>query len=48
LRYEIKREFAPYIGVNWSQKLGGTADLARSEGEDASETMFVVGIRAWY
>jgi len=48
LRYEIKREFAPYIGINWGKKFGGTADLARDEGEDTSETMFVVGIRAWY
>jgi len=48
LRYEIKREFAPYIGVNWAKKFGGTADLAKSEGEDTSETLFVVGVRAWY
>ncbi len=48
LLYEIKREFAPYIGFNWGKKFGGTADLARAEGEDTSETMFVVGISAWY
>jgi len=44
----VKREFAPYIGVNWAKKFGGTADLAREDGEDTSETMFVVGVRAWY
>ncbi len=48
LRYEVKREFAPYIGINWGKKFGGTADLARSEGNGTSETMFVAGIRAWY
>ncbi len=48
LRYEIKREFAPYIGINWGKKFGGTADLATADGGDASETMFVVGVRAWY
>jgi len=48
LRYEIKREFAPYIGVNWAKKFGKTADLASDEGEDTSETMLVLGIRAWY
>jgi len=48
LRYEIKREFAPYIGVNWAKKFGATADLVKDEGEDTSETMFVVGVRAWY
>ena len=48
LRYEVKREFAPYIGINWGKKFGGTADLATAEGEKTSETMFVVGVRAWY
>jgi len=48
LRYEIKREFAPYIGVNWAKKFGNTADLLSNEGEDTSETMFVAGIRMWY
>ncbi len=48
LRYEIRREFAPYIGVNWSQKFGQTADYARDEGEDSSDVRFVAGIRAWF
>jgi copper resistance protein B len=48
LGYEIKREFAPYIGVNWSKKFGGTADHARDAGEKVSDTQFVMGIRAWF
>lgn len=48
LRYEIQREFAPYIGINWERKFGGTADYARAEGERAETTSFVVGLRAWY
>jgi len=48
LRYEIRREFAPYIGVNWNQKFGNTADFARNEGEDTNDVQFVVGIRAWF
>ena len=48
LRYEIRREFAPYIGVNWEKKFGDTADLARAEGEQTSETQVVAGIRAWF
>lgn len=48
LRYEIRREFAPYIGVNWSKKFGQTAGFSRSEGEDVSDTQFVLGIRAWF
>lgn len=48
LRYEIKREFAPYIGVNWNKKYGGTADFARNDGEEVDSTQFVLGIRAWF
>ena len=48
LRYEIRREFAPYIGVNFDRKLGGTADFARAAGEDAQSVNFVLGVRAWF
>ncbi len=48
LRYEIKREFAPYIGINWNQKYGKTADYARAEGEDSNDVQFVLGVRAWF
>lgn len=48
LRYAIKREFAPYIGVRWEQTYGNTRDMARAEGESTSSTAFVIGLRAWY
>jgi copper resistance protein B len=48
LRYEIRREFAPYVGVEWSRRFGDTADFARAEGFDANDTRWVVGIRVWY
>ena len=48
LRYEIRREFAPYVGVEWTRSFGGTADFARADGRDASDTRFVVGLRIWY
>lgn len=48
LRYEIKREFAPYIGVSWTRKLGDTADLAEAEGEEKKRTAIVAGVRAWF
>jgi copper resistance protein B len=48
LRYEIRREFAPYVGVNWVKKFGGTADFARDEGEPTSDVQLVAGIRAWF
>ena len=48
LRYEIKREFAPYIGVSWDRKVGKTADYARARGADVGGVTFVAGIRAWF
>ena len=48
LRYEIRREFAPYIGVAGDRKAGKTADYARARGEDIEATSVVVGIKAFF
>ncbi len=48
LRYEVRREFAPYIGLSWHRRFGETADLARAAGERVEATSFIVGLRAWY
>jgi len=48
LRYEIRREFAPYIGVTWNSLYGDTADIAKTSGDEASNTSVVIGIRAWF
>lgn len=48
LRYEIAREFAPYVGVVWDRKLGDTARYARAGGEGASSVSMVAGVRAWF
>lgn len=48
LRYEIKREFAPYVGVSFDRKFGGTADYARIAGKEVDATSFVIGVRAWF
>ncbi len=48
LRYEFRREFAPYAGVVWVRKFFGTADLARSAGERSSGARWTVGIRTWF
>ena len=48
LRYEIVREFAPYIGIEQSWKLGRSATYARASGDDPSVTNLVVGIRFWF
>ena len=48
LRYEIRREFAPYIGVNWQKKFGNTADYSRLHGEEVDDAHWVLGVRAWF
>ena len=48
LRYEIKREFAPYIGVSYDRKFGDTARFARADSGRASATSLVLGIRTWF
>lgn len=48
LRYEIHRQFAPYIGIERGRAFGNTADLRRAEGKPASDTTFVAGVRLWF
>ncbi len=48
LRYEIRRELAPYGGVSWSQLFGESADAARSAGEKAGSLAVVAGVRVWF
>ncbi len=48
LRYEIQREFAPYVGVNWTWLAGMTADYARADGKASSERSVVAGVRFWF
>lgn len=48
LRYEIRREIAPYVGVNWSKLIGKTSDFADVAGEETSEVQLVLGLRAWF
>lgn len=48
LRYEIRRELAPYVGVSWRQTYGGAKRLARAEGDPSRAVSVVVGVRAWF
>jgi copper resistance protein B len=48
LRYEMRREFAPYVGLVWSHRFGGTADWVRASGGSVSDVQFVAGLRAWF
>ncbi len=48
LRYEVHREFAPYVGVTWNRSYGQTAQYARDDGEDTNQVRWVVGVRLWF
>jgi copper resistance protein B len=48
LRYDIVREFAPYIGVQYERAFGRTRDFLRDEGESAGGFSFLAGIRFWF
>lgn len=48
LRYELRREFAPYVGVVWIRRLGETARLSRAAGEGAADASVVAGVRVWF
>ena len=48
LRYEIRRDFAPYVGIAWERAFGGTADLRRDAFHDIRDTRVVVGVRTWF
>lgn len=48
LRYEFKREFAPYIGIEWANTFGSAADIIRAKGNKAEETRFVAGVHFWF
>ena len=48
LRYEWRREVAPYVGVTWDHRWGGTADAAAARGEARSDAQLVTGLRLWF
>lgn len=48
LRYDIRREFAPYIGVQYQRAFGRTARYRRDEGEDVGGFQFLIGVRTWF
>ena len=48
LRYEITKEFAPYIGVSFEQFTGATATYVAAEGEPTSKLRALVGLKLWF
>ena len=48
LRYEVRREIAPYFGISYDRSFFRTAELVRREGGDSEQIRFVAGIRFWH
>lgn len=48
LRYEIRRRFAPYVGIAWTHRFGASADYARADGEPVTDRQWVAGVRWWF
>lgn len=47
VRYEVRREFAPYLGVVLERDFGRTAELARLAGGEKVDAQLVLGLRFW-
>src|SRR3990170_6864165 len=48
LRYQVLPRFAPYLGAEYTARVGETADRARAWGEDPNRLSFLVGVRTWF
>lgn len=45
LRYEIRRELAPFVEFRYSRQVGRTSDLARAEGEEVQDVSVILGLK---
>lgn len=48
LRYEFRRELAPYLGLSWRKSYGGTKDAIALTGGDNNFVTLVAGARFWF
>ena len=48
LRYDISRQFAPYVGVQYKRAFGDTRKYLREAGEDAGGWSLLSGVRVWF
>ena len=48
LRYEITRQFAPYIGITYLGQYGATADYVSAAGGSTQQVRFTAGVRTWF
>lgn len=48
LRYEVRRELAPYVGVSYRTALGATRERVQREGADTEELQAAAGLRFYF
>jgi copper resistance protein B len=48
LRYEVRRELAPYFGITFRQSFDATAQRVLREGGVPNALEFVIGLRMWH
>lgn len=48
LRYDVRREFQPYVGVSWLRSFGANERIARQAGESYDRIGFVAGLQLWW
>lgn len=48
LGYRLRRDFKPYIGVEWTGLLGDTDSLARAAGRARRSTQVLAGLSFWF
>ena len=48
VRYEFRREVAPYVGVTWTRTFGETREHAARAGERLGGARLAAGLRFWY
>ncbi|MDQ2666674.1 MAG: copper resistance protein B [Gemmatimonadota bacterium] len=47
MRYEFRREFAPYVGLTRSRRSGDGAEAEAGSAKAAARNQFVLGLRLW-
>ena len=48
LRYDIRREFAPYVGIQYRRAFGDTRKYLREAGEDPGGLSLLTGVHMWF
>jgi copper resistance protein B len=48
LRYDLRREIQPYVGVSWLRSFGTNARIAREAGATYDTVGFTTGLQLWW